>query len=211
MQSSAVQRSTTHFRSPRSSHSRSHSQYPLPAGPWAGVLIITAGWTGARWGELLGLQRHNIHLDDGFLVIDPDIGALHEVNGHFSLGPPKTAESARTITLPSFLTGLLRAHLATHTHNHVFVTAEGEHPRRSNFAPRAMRPAADGNTHLPQAPVRSHPIQPGLTFHGLRHSHKPCSSTPTSPKSPKPAASATPSTTTSETSTPTFPTKSHAT
>ncbi|MEV0084561.1 hypothetical protein [Saccharopolyspora sp. NPDC050642] len=44
-------------------------------------MIVTAAWTGARWGELAGLQRHNTHLDDGHIVIDPDIGALHEING----------------------------------------------------------------------------------------------------------------------------------
>ncbi|NIH79662.1 hypothetical protein [Amycolatopsis viridis] len=34
-------------------------------GLWAGLLIITAAWTGARWGELIGLHRPNTHLDDG--------------------------------------------------------------------------------------------------------------------------------------------------
>ncbi|MDX8053754.1 tyrosine-type recombinase/integrase [Lentzea sp. BCCO 10_0798] len=141
-------------------------------GPWAGTLMITAAWTGARWGELTGLQRHNTHLDDACIVIDPDIGALHEINGHFELGPPKTAESARTITLPPFLIPLLRRHLDNHDHNHVFVTAEGEYLRRSNFSRRAMRPAADGNLKRTAPPARIEPVQPGLTFHGFRHSHK---------------------------------------
>ncbi|WP_033440857.1 tyrosine-type recombinase/integrase [Saccharothrix sp. NRRL B-16314] len=141
-------------------------------GPWAGFLMLTAAWTGARWGELAGLQRHNTHLDDGRIVIDPDIGALHEINGHFELGPPKTAESARTITLPPFLIPLLRRHLDSHDHPHVFVTAEGEYLRRSNFSRRAMRPAADGNLKRTAPPVRIEPVQPGLTFHGFRHSHK---------------------------------------
>ena len=47
------------------------------------------------------------------IVVDPDIGALHEVDGKLELGPPKTAKSARTITLPPFLIDLLRAHLDT--------------------------------------------------------------------------------------------------
>ena len=37
----------------------------LLLGPWAAMLLATAAWTGARWGELTGLQRTNIHLDDG--------------------------------------------------------------------------------------------------------------------------------------------------
>ena len=141
-------------------------------GPWAGVLIITAAWTGARWGELAGLQRHNLHLADGTVVIDPDIGALHEVNGRFELGPPKTAWSARTITLPPFLVPLLQAHLANHDHAHVFVTTGRELLRRSNFGRRAMRPATDGNLHISLPRVRVQPVVPGLRFHDLRHSHK---------------------------------------
>ncbi|MGX7829029.1 tyrosine-type recombinase/integrase [Actinokineospora sp. 24-640] len=144
-------------------------------GAWAAALIITAAWTGARWGELLGLQRHNLHLPTtgtGRMIIDPDHGALLEIDGKFQLGPPKTAESARTVSLPPFLTQLLRHHLTTHHHPHVFITTTGEHPRRSNFSRRVMRPAADGTGHHPTNWPRLPPIEPGLTFHGLRHSHK---------------------------------------
>jgi integrase len=138
-----------------------------------GLLILTAGWSGARWGELIGLQRHNLHLDDGCFVIDPDIGTLHESSsGKLWLGPPKTPESARTVTLPEFLLPLLRQHLDTHDHPHVFVTPGGDLHRRSNFSRRAMRPAADGNDTVREPRVRTRAIKPGLTFHGLRHSHK---------------------------------------
>ncbi|MGW5054972.1 tyrosine-type recombinase/integrase [Actinokineospora sp. NPDC004072] len=145
------------------------------AGAWAAVLIITGAWTGARWGELLGLQRHNLHLpadSPGRMVIHPDHGSLLEIDGKFQLAPPKTIESARTITLPPFLTQLLRHYLSTHTHPHVFTTLAGDHPRRSNFSRRVMRPAADGTTGHPAHWPRLSPIEPGLTFHGLRHSHK---------------------------------------
>jgi integrase len=146
-------------------------------GGWAGALIIAAVWTGARWGELTGLQRHNLHLDthrgQGRIVIDPHHGALHEISGQqMYLGPPKTAESARTITLPPFLVELLARHLESHPHQHVFVTDEHHLLRRSNFARRAMRPATDGNLNKPSPRVRTQPVVPGMTFHGLRHSHK---------------------------------------
>jgi integrase len=147
-------------------------QAAMLVGDWAAVLMITAAWTGARWGELAGLQRINTHLDEGIIVIDPDVGALHEVNGTLELGPPKTAESARTITLPPFLVHVLRMYLGTHEHPHVFVTAENELLRRSNFARRAMRPAADGNLQRVRPRVRVLPIKSGLTFHGFRHGHK---------------------------------------
>ena len=88
------------------------------------------------------------------------------------LGPPKTTESARTITLPPFLVDLLRAHLATHDQRFVFVTPTGELHRRSNFGRRALRPAVDGTLDRTRQAVRLAPVKPGLTFHGLRHGHK---------------------------------------
>lgn len=83
-------------------------QAVMLVGDWAAVLIISAAYTGARWGELTGLQRGNIHLDNGCFVIDPDIGALHEIGGTLQLGPPKTEPSARTVTLPPFLIEMWR-------------------------------------------------------------------------------------------------------
>ncbi|PWK80641.1 integrase [Lentzea atacamensis] len=145
-------------------------QAAMLVGEWAAILIITAAYTGARWGELAGLQRTNIHLDDGFFVIDPDIGALHEVGSKLSLGPPKTAASARVVTLPPFLIDMWRYLLDLHDHPHIFVTAQHQLLRRSNFARRAMRPAADGNLHITNPLVRVLPVKPGLVFHGLRHS-----------------------------------------
>ena len=152
--------------------------------PCGAMLIVTAAWTGARWGELTGLHRDNLHLDDGCLVIDPDIGSLHEgAHGQLWLGPPKNAGSARTITLPAFLIPLLNWHLRDVDSGFVFVTPDGHWHRRSNFARRCMRPAADGNTGDPERRAKftpphrrltalTDPVKPGLTFHGLRHSHK---------------------------------------
>lgn len=145
-------------------------------GPRAGVLVVTGGWTGSRWGELTGLRRRNLHLyddDTGHFTVDPATGCLHEDDdGRLWLGPPKTEESARKVTLPPFLVRLLRAHLDTHDHEHVFISAEGQLLRRSNFSRRAMRPAADGNLAVAKPRIRVFPACPGLTFHGLRHSHK---------------------------------------
>ncbi len=153
--------------------------------PCGAMLIITAAWTGGRWGELTGLHRNNLHLDDGRLVIDPHLGALHESNdAKLWLGPPKNAGSARTITLPDFLIPLLHQHLQAVDSDLVFVTPDGAWHRRSNFARRALRPAADGDSYPERsadstgempfraASRRTVLVKPGLTFHGLRHSHK---------------------------------------
>ena len=148
----------------------------LPVGGLdAAVLIVTAGWTGARWGELAALQRHNTHLDHpdgGYLRIDPNIGAVVESSRGIELAPPKTTESARIITLPPFLVALLRAQLATHDRRFVFVSPLGQMHRRSNFGRRALTPAVNGTLDQAQPVVRLAPVKPGLTFHGLRHGHK---------------------------------------
>jgi len=146
------------------------------AGPAAAVLIVAAAWTGMRWGEIVALQRHNAHLDTpvgaGYLVVDPHRGAMIESSRGVELGPPKTAESARTITLPSFLIEMLRRHQDSHEQRFVFVTPSGEPHRNSNFGRRALRPAVDGTLRRARATVALSPVKPGLTFHGLRHGHK---------------------------------------
>jgi len=135
-------------------------------------LIITAAYTGLRWGELTGLQWANVALDRypyATITVDPDTGALHELAGGLELGPPKTPASARTVHLPPFLTTLLRNHAADQDahQNFVFTGPRGGLLRRSNFNRRVWQPAVAGDpTH------GWTPLQPQLDFHGLRHTHK---------------------------------------
>ncbi|MFI0818617.1 tyrosine-type recombinase/integrase [Streptomyces sp. NPDC021098] len=133
------------------------------------LLVITAAYTGMRWGELAGLHRDNLDLTHGRIHITANAGALHEVNGRLTLGHPKTHASVRSITLPPFLTQLLTTDLAASTRPFVFTTLRGKHLRRSGFQRRLWAPAVNGGRYLDEtwAPVRQ-----GLTFHGLRHSHK---------------------------------------
>ena len=142
-------------------------------GPDMGLLIITAAWTGMRWSEIAGLQRRNLHLAHGYLTVDGYTGALHESGPRLWLGPPKTSASIRLITLPPFLIQLLQEHLTASGQGiPVFCGPHGRWLRRSNLDRRILRPAADGTRHLPQPRILLDPVRPGLTFHGLRHSHK---------------------------------------
>jgi integrase len=131
------------------------------------ILVITAAYTGLRWGELAGLHRDNLHLDQAVIHVHPDVGALHEVGGKLFLGPPKTADSVRDIHLPAFLVDLLTDLLASHRHPMVFPGARGGYQRRSNFNRRAWTPAAGGS---PQRGIP--PVLAGMHFHDLRHTHK---------------------------------------
>jgi integrase len=131
------------------------------------ILVITAAYTGMRWGELTGLARANTHLGEGFIRVHPEVGALHEVQGRLYLGPPKTASSVRDIHLPPFLVGLLQEVLDSHDHDIVFCGARGAFLRRSSMSRRVWGPAVNGNPR-----TRTGPVIQGMHFHDLRHTHK---------------------------------------
>jgi integrase len=133
-----------------------------------GVLVITAAYTGMRWGELVGLRWARVDLDAGEIVIDPQDGALHEVNGRLRLGRPKTRAAARAVHLPAFLVELLAEHWRRDPHGRfVFTAVDGGFHRRSNFRRRVWLPAVAGDVQRGWAPV-----VPGLHVHDLRHTHK---------------------------------------
>jgi hypothetical protein len=52
---------------------------------------------GCAGGELVGLRRKRVDLDAGTVTVAEQ---LVEVDGAFSLGPPKSAAGRRTVTLP---------------------------------------------------------------------------------------------------------------
>ncbi|MGC9671076.1 tyrosine-type recombinase/integrase [Planosporangium sp. 12N6] len=92
----------------------------------ARLLVITAAYTGMRFGELAGLSRANIHLDRAVIHVAADTGALHEVAGQRWLGPPKTKAAVRDIRLPPFLVDGLDRLLRAHPYDTVFCTDTGK-------------------------------------------------------------------------------------
>src|ERR1700754_1798545 len=67
---------------------------------------------------------------------------------------PKTPASARTISLPRFLAGLLQIHLAVAPGEFMFTSPLGHPLRRSTFDRRAFRPAVDGDARKGTAAIR---------------------------------------------------------
>ena len=86
---------------------------------------------------------------------------LVEVNGAFSVGPPKSAAGRRTVVLPDAVVTTLAQHLAHYTarspNAFVFLSSQGTHLRRSNFNRRVWQPA-----------TRAAGLE-GLRVHDLRH------------------------------------------
>jgi integrase len=137
--------------------------------PDAGLMTITAAYTGLRWGELAGLQWIRTYLDDDPRIeIDPKFGALHEVRGRLELGPPKTPASVRTVHLPPFLVDLLAEHRERNPDaRFVFTGADGGLHRRSNFRRRVWLPALAGDEERGWTPLNQE-----MHFHDLRHTHE---------------------------------------
>lgn len=92
------------------------------------VLICT---TGIRRGEALGLQKKNLLLDEGVLLVR---NSLSQVQGAgLVLGEPKSKASRRDLALPQFAIDALKKHLAEHPNTSSYVFATGNN---TPFLPR---------------------------------------------------------------------------
>jgi integrase len=114
--------------------------------PDAGLLVTLALGTGARVGELLGLEWSDVDLEAGTVQI-----ARSRSRG--GLGPTKSARGVRTVALPPFALAALRAE--SRREGPIIATADGRPiiPERANERWRALRDRAGLD---------------GLRFHDLR-------------------------------------------
>jgi integrase len=121
------------------------------------VLVLSAVYLGARWGELVGLKRQHLNLLKRETRI---VGTLKEVPGGVRyIEETKTSASRRTIDIPDFLVDLLAAHLKNAPESEfLFCTKDGNPIRRSNFRQHVWRPA-----------VKAAGLDMQLRFHDLRH------------------------------------------
>ena len=127
------------------------------------TMITTIGYTGLRWGEMIGLEQEYARPQQTHVEWQ-----LRELNGRFYRLPPKD-DSYRSpdwepnlpVDLPPFLAELLATQVKDHPRQpcscasrhggsgrYVFLGPDGAHYRRSNYCRRVFRPACDGR-HLP--------------------------------------------------------------
>jgi hypothetical protein len=120
-------------------------------------LIVLAVATGARQGELFGLQWRDLDLDAGVLTIQ----RTHvEVNGHIEFGEPKTKRSRRRVDIPHYAVEALREH-----RSHQPATP---HPATLIFTDTSGQPAAGPRRELTERPLSDVPrrTQPELPIPG---------------------------------------------
>lgn len=115
------------------------------------IHTLTLAYTGMRWAESWGLECRYFLLSS--IQVDWQV---YEHNGQWRKKPPKD-DSNRSIVIPPFLSDLLSRQMQGGSGQcncsgprgcgggrYMFLNEDGGHERRSNYARRRFRPAADG-------------------------------------------------------------------
>ena len=122
------------------------------------ALVLLAAFTGLRLGELRGLRRQKLDLDQCIVQVTEQVQEL--ADGRLLVGEPKSDAGRRTVAFPEVLVGDLKAHLdvwaGSGADGLVFCGSQGQPFRRATFYSAWKR--ATENAGLT-----------GLHFHDLRH------------------------------------------
>lgn len=161
------------------------------------TLCLVGAYTGARWSEIVGQERHEYREADHALEIR---FPLKEVNGKLlkagveasqdaptfardvtsatrgrrsvKRGRTKTPAGTRYVALPPSVAVIYETLLDSHRYPFVFTSPEGALLRRTNFRERFWRPAWDGRKPDQPGAVDHVPaILPWFTFREARHTH----------------------------------------
>jgi integrase len=121
---------------------------------WAKALVLTAGFSGLRWGELAALRPSDVDLDRGEIRVERSFCDLTRDEG-----PTKTAAGERLVVFLPALGEALEAHLARYSRDGLaFPTPEGSRLHHSNFRQRVWLPAVEA-------------LGRPWHFHDLRHTY----------------------------------------
>ena len=124
------------------------------------ALVLVGAFGGLRIGELAGLQLGDFDPLRNLIRIRRTVS---DVQGQVAIGPPKTAKSIRTVTLPRSITEQLVDHIAelraSDLSDWMFPAPEGGPIRRTTWVRRFWKPALEAAD-----------IEGSIGTHVLRHS-----------------------------------------
>ncbi|RZL77427.1 MAG: site-specific integrase [Rhodococcus sp. (in: high G+C Gram-positive bacteria)] len=124
------------------------------------VLILVAGFSGLRWGELAALRRSDFTLTSDECSVTVKRAAVRRA-GEFVIDRPKSDAALRTVPLPSGLRPIIQAHVDEFAQpgrtGLMFPSVTDDIPHENTVRPHLKR-AAKSIGH------------PALRFHDLRHS-----------------------------------------
>ncbi|HKY58330.1 MAG TPA: site-specific integrase [Aeromicrobium sp.] len=107
--------------------------------------------TGCRWGEVVVLRRKDLNLRSAQPTVTIRRALKWSPDGNFTIGPPKTKRSKRTITLPAQVVEDLRPLVAGKAENDlVFTAPRGGMIRHRTFWSDNWRPASWRAQHCPE-------------------------------------------------------------
>ena len=141
------------------------------------ALFALAVGTGARQGELLGLQWGDIDFEKGMLSVQRSLGWVKK-EPH--LKEPKSKAGRRTIALPLFALAALREHRAAALKAGlitapVFCTRTANYLDKKNVLRSYRTVVAQANAvalkTTSEMNTQADPIPVGIRFHDLRHTH----------------------------------------
>jgi integrase len=124
------------------------------------ALILLAGFSGLRWGELAALRRTDIDMSAGTVRVHRKLIA---VRGKLIFGPPKSEAGIRTVALPEAALRSMRVHLDLNVDPDaealVFTGDKGSPLRAPSFRRTVQWDQACREAGLPE----------DFHFHDLRH------------------------------------------
>jgi integrase len=118
--------------------------------------ILIGGWVGLRRGEIVGLRRDDVDLDQGVIRVRTSRLELLESDVREDK-TPKSEAGRRTVAIPPHVIPVLRAHLDAFAGRERVFVGKGEEPLRGNTLYQAFRRA------------RERVGMEEFKFHDLRH------------------------------------------
>lgn len=122
------------------------------------ALVLVAAFSGLRRGELFGLRREHVDVEDGTVTVEVQRQQLS--GGEHVIGPPKSDAGVRTVALPREVAHELADHLDA------FV---GPDPTAWVFTGAKGGPLREAVWQQEWARAREAAGLPDLHFHDLRH------------------------------------------
>lgn len=122
------------------------------------LTVLLAGWCGLRRGELLALTRDDVAADGSTVSITKGVVL---VDRKYQVGPTKTRESNRTVTVPTHIRDEIKRHLREHV-GKAKTSLLFPDPVTGSFL-------TEGRFRGPFFTARDAIGRPELHFHDLRH------------------------------------------
>lgn len=131
------------------------------------IPIVLATTTGARVGEICGLQWNNVDLEKGQISI---VYTFQRIDKKWQLKPVKTDRSNRLVIIPDIVVNILRQQKHWQKKNRAFFGSDYHHNTHVTTWPDGRPILTEYVTKQFKKFIQEHNL-PEIRFHDLRHTH----------------------------------------